>query len=78
MILSKPHYSEKFSAAVAYEKTVAVLHAVVRRGRAWQQRERERRLIAAMGERDFKDFGMTRERMEFELESRRARALRRL
>jgi uncharacterized protein YjiS (DUF1127 family) len=78
MILSKRHYSEKFSSAAGFGKTLQWLQTLNRHYRAWQRRERERRLLAGMGERDFKDFGMTRQHMEFQLESRWAPALRRI
>jgi len=78
MILSKQHYSEKFSSASGFGKTLPWLRTLSRRYTEWQRRERERRLLAGMSERDFKDFGMTPQRMEFQLESRWARALRRI
>lgn len=73
MILSEQYFIEKISLKLwrqGLSQGIARLHQKIT---DWQLRQRERVLIAQMSERDFKDFGMTREQMLFQFESRSPR-----
>ena len=73
MILSEQHFIEKNSSKIWRERFQYGVTWLRQKIASWQHRERERALIAQMSERDFKDFGMTRGQMQFQLESPLAR-----